>query len=773
MKSQRVLILIAIVAALGLAQSASAQCIPEEEFHGISLVKLAQGQTPIGQPYLARYRITNSEDTAGDTLEVTSLSDTVFASGGNVVSGNILATLTWTYSGGAYWDGINNKIILPAGGQAVSNYHSFYTVVAGDFNLLNHKLNDQVTIGWKDLCNGCSNNCAGIPETATASGSTTIIGPPCVKVTKTVDCDVATVGKEVIYTYLIENCGPNPLTLVSIVDDVLGDLSSEAAGCTSLAVDANCSFSVPYTIQPGDDDPLENTVDVNYVDAYGQHTTYSDDASVNIIHPNFTVVKDCNTNPINGPTAIFDVTITNTGDVPLRFTTNEAAQSNVTEPFDLIAGATKNLVITKPSDCASDPDVNNVIRVTANLTPNGIVCPIPNIVKSSNNAVCYCVPTIEVDKEADCDVAKPGKVIVYTITITNTGGTTLTLVSVNDSLLGSLTATAQANGCSTLAAGAHCSFMVKRSILPGDPDPLDNTVTALYVDSIKQEATDNASARVNVIHPDFTVTKTCLTDPIPMDSNVALFDVAIENTGDVNLVFTTNEAAMSSLAEPFTVGAGMTQHLTITKPFIGEDVNNVIIVTANLVDDINCPIPNIVKESNPAVCSAPGGATRTPGFWKNHCIYAEHVFEVHCGGSFNLGFTEVNDINDLLGYLFANPAQNTDGSKRADLCKARIKAVYQAIPALLNNCLENGGTLPKTPAEIAAILAGTNISAINNLHNMLDEYNNSGDWVEIIESHDVDIYVSTPQDCAARADIAGADCITPTIITVPSAPRRR
>jgi uncharacterized repeat protein (TIGR01451 family) len=536
-------------------------------------------------------------------------------------------------------------------------------------------------------------------------------------------------------------------------------------------VDANCTFTVPHTIQPGDADPLNNTVDVNYVDVFGQHATSSDSASVNIIHPDFTVVKTCTSVPIppGGPVT-FSVVIHNTGDVPLEFTTDEAGLSNVSEPFVIAAGDSNTLTITIPGDCGSVDDVNNQIEVTANLVPNGIKCPIPDIVKESDPAVCYCLPTIQVDKTADCDVAQPGKVITYTITIKNTGGATLTLVSVLDSLLGSLTSTAQSHGCSTLAGGAQCSFTVQREIQPGDPNQLDNTVTVLYVDSVKQEATDNATASVTVIHPDFTVTKTCAIDPIPSDANFATFNVAIHNTGDVALEFTTNEEAMSSLTEPFTVGAGQTRNLTIEKPFTGSDVNNVIIVTANLVDDINCPIPNIVKESNPAVCTAPGLATRTPGFWKTHCVFTEHVFE-ECGGSFNLGFVTITDINDLLGFLYANKAKNTDGSSRSALCQARIQGAFQAISALLNSCLDNGATPPKTPAQIAAILGGTDVQAIRNLAGLLDTFNNSGDDIPIIESDDVDVNLATPQDCLARANLAAADCIT--TITAPTGGTRR
>jgi hypothetical protein len=47
-------------------------------------------------------------------------------------------------------------------------------------------------------------------------------------------------------------------------------------------------------------------------------------------------------------------------------------------------------------------------------------------------------------------------------------------------LLGDLSATAAANGCSTLAVGGSCNFTYDYTIQIGDPDPLPNTVTVHY-----------------------------------------------------------------------------------------------------------------------------------------------------------------------------------------------------------------------------------------------------------------------------------------------------
>ena len=55
----------------------------------------------------------------------------------------------------------------------------------------------------------------------------------------------------------------------------------------------------------------------------------------------------------------------------------------------------------------------------------------------------------------------------------------------------------------------------------------------------------------------------------------------------------------------------------------------------------------------------------------------------------------------------------------------------QAVAALLNSCLDNGASLPDV--NIPGILGGTDCTAIKNLGDLLDDYNNSGDDIAIIE----------------------------------------
>jgi hypothetical protein len=139
--------------------------------------------------------------------------------------------------------------------------------------------------------------------------------PPSVMVEKDGD-ELSKIGDDVTYDFTITNTGGWPLTLVSVSDDVLGDLTADAttAGCDELAVGAWCMFSVDYTIQAADPDPLVNTVTVEYAHAdpaTAGNVTDTDSHSTNLFQPAVEVVKDGPTEAHVGDTITYSFTINN------------------------------------------------------------------------------------------------------------------------------------------------------------------------------------------------------------------------------------------------------------------------------------------------------------------------------------------------------------------------------------------------------------------------------------------------------------------------------
>jgi hypothetical protein len=111
-------------------------------------------------------------------------------------------------------------------------------------------------------------------------------------------------------------------------------------------------------------------------------------------------------------------------------------------------------------------------------------------------------PDIEVVKTGPAS-ATAGDTVTYDFTINNLSSgdsPNLVLDSVSDTVLGSLTATAAANGCSTLASGGSCNFTFDYTILGTDPNPLVNVVTVHYhPDGFPNDITDDDDHSLEII----------------------------------------------------------------------------------------------------------------------------------------------------------------------------------------------------------------------------------------------------------------------------------
>ncbi len=376
---------------------------------------------------------------------------------------------------------------------------------------------------------------------------------------------------------------------------------------------------------------------------------------------------------------------------------------------------------------------------------------------------------IEVRKFVDCDVSKVGDKVSYTFEIENCSvdDVNLTREWIYDTVLGDLNSPADANGCDVLEPGEICTFWVEFTIPEDACNPLENIVEVNYVDAFDQTVGDLDNVFVDLVHPDFEVTKSCQTG-ILSPGGSAIFDVNVINTGDVTLCFTTNDPCIG----PFTLDPGEEFGTTVAVPFDGNDILNSIEVTAVIgsidgntcaMDDEECLPNEIVKEAND-ICIGEC-ATRTPGFWKTHTDYTTHVFNVHipeCLGQdcIDLGWTQLCDVNDVFGIFWANRAHNTDDTRRDKLCQLRIRASFHAVAAILNHCLDNGCALPGDldPEEIASILGGENKGAIRTLAGQLGDYNGSNDDKEIMDDDVVTIGNADPPTAKANADYENADC---------------
>ncbi len=164
-------------------------------FHGIAVSKGCTSPVEIGDPYTCAVQIKNIVDTGHDTLRVTGLSDVVHSAGGDVATGNILASTGLIFTGAVSCSGGSGtgtpgdpylgatECLLPFGTEIQTATFSHYTVQAADFNLPNNRLTDTASVAWNNTCTfdpdldcttGGQNATAGSSALITKLGSSTV-----------------------------------------------------------------------------------------------------------------------------------------------------------------------------------------------------------------------------------------------------------------------------------------------------------------------------------------------------------------------------------------------------------------------------------------------------------------------------------------------------------------------------------------------------------------------------------------------------------------------
>ena len=148
------------------------------------------------------------------------------------------------------------------------------------------------------------------------------------------------------------------------------------------------------------------------------------------------------------------------------------------------------------------------------------------------------VPEIEVTKSANPATAMRGDTVEFTITVSNTGDSALTRVSVSDKVAGYAASDISSFFPESLPVGGSSGPVVIQYTIPaGAPDPLPDTVTAIYEDASGFEVSDTDSAVVNLITPEILVMKTASPANACQGENVH-FIVTVKNTGDIALTRT-------------------------------------------------------------------------------------------------------------------------------------------------------------------------------------------------------------------------------------------
>jgi len=344
----------------------------------------------------------------------------------------------------------------------------------------------------------------GIEEVSVAVTKTVQVVQPEILVTKTPSHLVSKAGDIVSYTIYIENTGDHPLENITVIDDLLGDLSAHFPD--SLDIGENASYDYDYTVKESDPDPLLNEVVVEGTaegfdpSIPGAVVTDSDVAEVDLIHPALSIEKWANKEVAKLDSMIdYYVRVCNTGDVDLIVLVN-----------DTIGGILFDGVIPM-GDCmtfdydyiVTQADVDagtlfNTATATGTLHPE---LNLDNVIgpEEATFEILLITPKIEITKTADPTQGYVGDEITYTVRVENIGDYGLENIVVMDTMFGDITAEFGFN--EPLMPGEFEVAVLYYTILDTDfPGPIENFVD-VYANPVgmPNDITDEDYAIVEIL----------------------------------------------------------------------------------------------------------------------------------------------------------------------------------------------------------------------------------------------------------------------------------
>jgi len=323
--------------------------------------------------------------------------------------------------------------------------------------------------------------------------SSDVLHEPGIEATKS--CPVtALVGEEVAYTITVTNTGDEPLEGITVIDSLLGDISDVFAD--TLGVGESETQVVTRVVEPGED-PVNNSVTASGtgVDSQGAVEDTAE-CSSDVLGPAVSIVKDGPALAHVGDTITYTFVVTNTGETLL-------VDVVITDPLcdggvSAFSGDDGNgLLDLEESWTASCTHV--VAAADGDPLPNtaavGATDEAGNPVTDSDDHVVDIIhPAITVVKTSSIPGGGPGEDITYTYVVTNTGDTTLFDVSVDDDKLGHI------GDIASLEPGESVT-LTAASTLPNSAGDLTNVVTAVGVDELDLEVSDDDAVTVSVVLP--------------------------------------------------------------------------------------------------------------------------------------------------------------------------------------------------------------------------------------------------------------------------------
>ncbi len=356
------------------------------------------------------------------------------------------------------------------------------------------------TVTQADIDAGTVTNIASASDGTTTSPTDTVTVTatrnPALTIDKTTTTpSYAAVGDVLSYSYLVTNSGNTTITAaITVSDDRIATVTCPALPAGGLAPTQSITCTATYTVTQADIDAGTVTNIASASD--GTTTSPTDTVTVTATRNPAQELEKLLTGNADGDASgtvsvgdvlTYTVTMTNTGNTTLAnvVVSDALITPNSNTCASVAPGATCQLVGTYTVTQA-DADAGN-IRNTAVVTSP--VCPAGSTDPACTTTIDTPVPqtpsqtlvkalTGNADGDASGTVSV-GDVLTYTVTMTNTGNTTLANVVVSDALI-----TPNSNTCASVAPGATCQLVGTYTVTQADADAGDIRNTAVVTSPV-------------------------------------------------------------------------------------------------------------------------------------------------------------------------------------------------------------------------------------------------------------------------------------------------
>ena len=319
---------------------------------------------------------------------------------------------------------------------------------------------------------------------------------------------VTTAGEEITYTITVTNTGNTILKDLTVRDDMLGidKVISE------IKINGTNVISAQYTVTQDDIDKggvIKNIVTV------GDKETERD---VNVEqNPGYTAVKTADKEKVTtaGEEIIYTITVTNTGNTTLKDIAVKDDMAGINTKIDTIevgkSASVTGTYTVKQSDIDKGGKIHNVATV-------GDKSPEKDVPVEQNSSYT-AVKTADKEK-----VTAAGEIITYTITVTNTGNTTLKDIAVKDDMAGINTK------IDTIEVGKSASVTGTYTVKQSDIDKggkIHNVATVGDKSPEKDVPVEQNSS--------YTAVKTADKEKVTTAGEVITYTITVTNTGNTTL----------------------------------------------------------------------------------------------------------------------------------------------------------------------------------------------------------------------------------------------